>query len=61
MMMAIMDKTLTRSTRKETKLEPVFVKHYAPNICLPLKMAKFAQFPNFWGELASVVPMIGYN
>ena len=30
MMMAIMDMTLTRSTRKETKLEPVFVKHYAP-------------------------------
>ena len=24
------------------KLEPVFVKHYAPNICLSLNMAKFA-------------------
>ena len=22
------------------KLEPVFVRHYAPNICLPLNMAK---------------------
>ena len=25
------------------KIEPVFVKHYAPNICLPLNMAKFTQ------------------
>ena len=25
------------------KLEPVFVKHYAPNIFLPLIMAKFSQ------------------
>ena len=24
-------------------LEPVFVKHYAPNICLPLNIAKFTQ------------------
>ena len=26
------------------KIEPVFVKHYAPNICLPLNMAKFTQW-----------------
>ena len=28
--------------RNFKKLELVFVKHYAPNICLPLNMAKFA-------------------
>ena len=34
------------------KLEPVFVKHYAPNICLPLKIGKFAKCQN-WKLLKS--------
>ena len=29
-----------------TKLKPVFLKHYTPNICLLLKMAKFAKCHN---------------
>ena len=31
---------------EEQILEPVFMKHYAPNICVHLKMAKFAKGHN---------------
>ena len=30
------------TAKSKNQPEPVFVKHYAPNICLPLNMAKFA-------------------
>ena len=33
-------------TAQFSKLESVFMKHYAPNICLPLKMAKLAKGHN---------------
>ena len=31
---------------RNKKYKPVFVKHYAPNICLPLNMDKFAKCRN---------------
>ena len=36
-------KQFLMSIYTKNKLEPVFVKHYASNICLPLNMAKFTQ------------------
>ena len=37
---------LDHVTSNVIELEPVSVKHYVPNICLPLNMAKFA-LPSF--------------
>ena len=39
---AVKKKKKKKNDLKKHQLELVFVKHYAPNICLPLNMAKFA-------------------